>query len=743
MARKPERLGVLDAAAEAPAADPRAVRFSEERLQQVLLSQQQQQQQQREMPSPSSTPRSQAASPSSGHSEEQSASSWWNIGFAAVAAAAAAAVTGSDSSQSVSPPAAAAGDDAAGAPAAAAAAGAAAAAKAAGELTAAAGEEQQDAAAAEGGEGGKKEGPRVRFDAAAEAGDSSSSRQRQDSVSRMGFVELVENLLLTHDVSGAPNFRSASISTELSEVDSEVESLAAAQVDEDEEATDWKWEAEEITAFADQIHSKMKDQIEQEAALLGAALKRSAAVMSGALAIADDTKMLIKEGRLAGLGLSPVDDEEQATLRRFDLSTLLTLTSHNYEKWLHGLCSQQQQPVLSGRSTRRRSNRSPLFAMHRELARLGSTSSEDSESSSSGSSEEENERSSSSSSRHPASAADSSSKSALTVELPVPEKQGAPALPAGVPRLQLGGPSSSADRGAPKGTPLGATVSEGSTKEETMSEGRQHAGGGAPLTAAEGKGPPTNSDRGAPDRASAQKLSAADARGSQGAPATASQKETESGGPPADEASPKGGSADKEAPPPADASAAAATAAAAAGAAAAGQEGRSSGRGSSPLGPSSPRLERGAPGQPPSSGAAPSSEGAPTQRASTDKGVLDGAPARQQALSGKQHQLRRKRPRRRSDHLKGAPQGTPQGGCPLGSLRQPQMQQEIQRQLQQQSSAPSHRRRMRKAAATAAARRAAASKRKKGQQQRRPLRPREAIEAVWASEPSARRKATA
>lgn len=42
--------------------------------------------------------------------------------------------------------------------------------------------------------------------------------------------------------------------------------------------------------------------------------------------------MLIREGRLAGLGLTPLDDDDQSQLHRIDISTLLTLTPHNYGK---------------------------------------------------------------------------------------------------------------------------------------------------------------------------------------------------------------------------------------------------------------------------------------------------------------------------------------------------------------------------------------------------------------------------
>ena len=40
--------------------------------------------------------------------------------------------------------------------------------------------------------------------------------------------------------------------------------------------------------------------------------------------------MLLHEGRLAGLGLTPLDDETQADAQRIDLGMLLTLTPENY-----------------------------------------------------------------------------------------------------------------------------------------------------------------------------------------------------------------------------------------------------------------------------------------------------------------------------------------------------------------------------------------------------------------------------
>lgn len=43
-------------------------------------------------------------------------------------------------------------------------------------------------------------------------------------------------------------------------------------------------------------------------------------------------QMLLREGRLAGLGLTPLDDETQTSIQRIDLSMLLTLTPQNYGK---------------------------------------------------------------------------------------------------------------------------------------------------------------------------------------------------------------------------------------------------------------------------------------------------------------------------------------------------------------------------------------------------------------------------
>lgn len=56
-------------------------------------------------------------------------------------------------------------------------------------------------------------------------------REREDAVANMGFVELVESLLLTHD-SGQRNYRSSSlgsVATEISEPDSEAESIESSR----------------------------------------------------------------------------------------------------------------------------------------------------------------------------------------------------------------------------------------------------------------------------------------------------------------------------------------------------------------------------------------------------------------------------------------------------------------------------------------------------------------------------------
>ncbi|CDI81999.1 hypothetical protein EAH_00064240 [Eimeria acervulina] len=96
--------------------------------------------------------------------------------------------------------------------------------------------------------------------------------------------------------------------------------------------------------------------------------------------------MLLHEGRLAGLGLTPLDDETQADAQRIDLGMLLTLTPENYAPLALASLPQPlpntQDLTLSlygvGFSFQNYGHGSPLFKMHRELARLGSTSSEDS-----------------------------------------------------------------------------------------------------------------------------------------------------------------------------------------------------------------------------------------------------------------------------------------------------------------------------------------------------------------------------
>lgn len=55
-------------------------------------------------------------------------------------------------------------------------------------------------------------------------------------------------------------------------------------------------------AFAAQIHAKMREQLEQEAAFMDIALKGGVAVMKGALAIEDDIK--VTQGNLRFNGVS-------------------------------------------------------------------------------------------------------------------------------------------------------------------------------------------------------------------------------------------------------------------------------------------------------------------------------------------------------------------------------------------------------------------------------------------------------
>ncbi|CDJ50401.1 hypothetical protein, conserved [Eimeria brunetti] len=216
-------------------------------------------------------------------------------------------------------------------------------------------ESEGDAAEAE----DEEVGGTVRFHPEATEGGKGTGRRRrvqEDAVANMGFVELVENLLLTHDSNNSRGFRSGSQGSIVTEISSEPDSDADARYlrgeQRGEQEDGWEWEAEEISAFASQIHAKMRQQLEQEAAFVELGFKSGIAVMTGALAVEDDTKMLLHEGRLAGLGLTPLDDETQADVQRIDLGVLLTLTPDNYG--------------------------SPLFKMHRELTRLGSTSSEDS-----------------------------------------------------------------------------------------------------------------------------------------------------------------------------------------------------------------------------------------------------------------------------------------------------------------------------------------------------------------------------
>ena len=67
--------------------------------------------------------------------------------------------------------------------------------------------------------------------------------------------------------------------------------LDACTAQDGEEEDGWEWEAEEISAFASQIHAKMRQQLEQEAAFVEMGFKRGIAVMTGELGIEDDTKV--------------------------------------------------------------------------------------------------------------------------------------------------------------------------------------------------------------------------------------------------------------------------------------------------------------------------------------------------------------------------------------------------------------------------------------------------------------------
>lgn len=138
------------------------------------------------------------------------ASGWWPLGFVTAAAAAAAEAVRSTgagalggASEPESPDAASPVGEAADAPAA------------------------DDAAA---GDTRSREG-RVRFHPNAMTGGQGRSRRwagRSDTVANMGFVELVENLLLTHDAAQKPMSRSSTVGsafTEISEQDSDVDSV--------------------------------------------------------------------------------------------------------------------------------------------------------------------------------------------------------------------------------------------------------------------------------------------------------------------------------------------------------------------------------------------------------------------------------------------------------------------------------------------------------------------------------------
>lgn len=87
-------------------------------------------------------------------------------------------------------------------------------------------EQEGEAAEAAENEGG---GGTVRFHPEATEGGKGTGRRRrvqEDAVANMGFVELVENLLLAHDSSNRRNFRSSSLGSILTEASSEPDSDA-------------------------------------------------------------------------------------------------------------------------------------------------------------------------------------------------------------------------------------------------------------------------------------------------------------------------------------------------------------------------------------------------------------------------------------------------------------------------------------------------------------------------------------
>ncbi|PHJ25749.1 hypothetical protein CSUI_000402, partial [Cystoisospora suis] len=246
--------------------------------------------------------------------------------------------------------------------------------------------EEGDGGGDEGDERGKKSSsssvPVVRFhgvpteDEKEKPPETSSLRtggrtKKANSVVDMGFVDLIESLLLSHDVTQAggrgggykrrgmmePSYvhsRSSFATSDLtSERDSDLESFGSMDVrsrdsaagDREEDTRrerrdmllsmqeDLLWQIEDIQLYADQIHAAMSSKLEQEGRHMEASLKKNIVELQSQLGDDNELQMIHYEARLEALGLVPgLDSPQDAKIRRIDLSTLMSLSLSNYGK---------------------------------------------------------------------------------------------------------------------------------------------------------------------------------------------------------------------------------------------------------------------------------------------------------------------------------------------------------------------------------------------------------------------------
>ncbi|KYK62623.1 hypothetical protein TGPRC2_306920 [Toxoplasma gondii TgCatPRC2] len=246
----------------------------------------------------------------------------------------------------------------------------------------------------------------VRFQGVTSEDDNAASKRarprKENSVDKMGFVDLVESLLLNHDPTGRPGRFIDTFSTSefASERDSDLDSMVSTELKGSGPDDGLVWQMEDIMAFEDQLHAALSTRLEQEARHMESSLKKGLVELQAQLGDDDEIKMIHYEARMAGLDLIVgIDTPDDATVRRIDLSTLMNLSVSNYDESMSNSKQQTSVGVLPLPSetsfpfTPRRqgppargkggtwgagSGRSPLQQMQAELLRLGTTSSEES-----------------------------------------------------------------------------------------------------------------------------------------------------------------------------------------------------------------------------------------------------------------------------------------------------------------------------------------------------------------------------